>query len=175
MGFHSWPQARLSIFGVTVSLALLVGSCGGDSDPERSDISRADSTSGAAPTEQDNDADSTSASLHEALAAFPLPPGSEVPFPADEYDSPRATVVQFVSVPLPHMEVAKYLFAELPGAGYTIVDKGAEFATSLDGIDPEFGGSIYFKDATGVPGQVTLQVQGEKTGLNFNVFTADAG
>ncbi len=82
-------------------------------------------------------------------------------------------MAQFVSVPMPHMEVAEHLFAELPGAGYTVVDRGPGFALTADDIDPDSGGVIGFENPQGVPGQVTLQVQGDKTGLNFNVFTAE--
>lgn len=167
-------------------VALLASSCGGDSDPVSSDSSPTNiaSESDAAQqdndttdqdddaTQQDDDADPTSANLHPLLEGFPLPPGSEVPYPASEYDDPRETVAQFVSVPLTHLEVAEYLFEELPDSGFTVVE-GTGFATSVEGIDPDFGGSIAFENPDGVPGQVTLQVQGEKTGLNFNVFRAE--
>ncbi len=166
---------RSPVIGAVLFLALLTSSCGGDSDSAQSDDSSASSASEPSSTEQDDDAESTSANLHESLTDFPLPAGSDIPYPASEYDDDRGTVAQFVSVPLPHMDVAEFLFAELSGAGYTVVDQGTGWATSVDGIDPESGGAISFENPDGVPGQVTLQVQGDKTGLNFNVFTAENG
>ncbi len=157
-------------------MLLLVAACGGESEPAESDSAVPGSASESLSTELEEDSDdeaqSTSASLHPALADFPLPAGSEIPFPADEYDNDRGTVVQFISVPQPHLDVAQFLFDELPAAGYTVIDKSG-FATAMDGIDPEFGGAIYFADSKGVPGQVTLKVQGDATGLNFNVFTKE--
>lgn len=160
--------------GAMLPLALLVSACGGDSDPA-SDASPPGGASQSNSTEQDVDANSSSADLHASIADFPLPPGSEVPYPASEYDDERETVAQFVSVALPHLDVAEYLFANLPAAGYTVVDTGTGFATTIDDIDPEYGGAISFETPDGVPGQVTLQVQGDETGLNFNVFMAGEG
>ena len=166
MKTHVRSRSGISIAG---AMLLLASACGGDGDSAKSDEGPPDRAVESTSTEQD--ADTASSSLHESLAGFPLPPDSEIPYPASEYDDERGTVAQFVSVPLPHLEVATYLFAELPTAGYTVVDKAPGFATTVDDIDPEFGGAIYFENPDGVPGQVTLQVQGDKTGLNFNVFT----
>ena len=158
--------------GMAGAMLLVVGACGGDDKSAGSDSSASDSADDSTSTEQDDQAQTSSANLHPSLEGLPLPPGSEIPFPASEYDDERGTVVQLISVPLRHLEVAEFAFAEWPGAGYPIVERSGS-ATTLDDIDPEFGGVIYFENPDGVPVQVTLQVQGEKTALNFNVYTAE--
>lgn len=48
-------------------------------------------------------------------------------------------MAQTVIVPMTHLKAAKVIFDGLSGAGYTVLDKGTGFATSVDGIHPQNG------------------------------------
>lgn len=173
MKIYSWRSGRVSVVGVFLFLALLLSSCGGGGEPAVSENSKPAPTSQSESTEQD-DGDAPKAELHDSLAAFPLPAGYEVPFEGSEYPGSDGlvTMAQTVIVPMPHMEVAKSIFAGFSDAGYIVIDRGTGFAMSADDIDPQNGGMIAFEDSNGVAGQVVLNVQGDKTGLNFNVYMA---
>lgn len=170
MNIHPWRSVRVPVIGMSAAVVLLLSSCGSDTELVGSQNSTSAPAGQPDSTKQGN-AEPDSATLDESLKDFPLPAGYEVPFPASKYkDSDgRVTMAQTVIVPMTHLKAAKVIFDGLPGTGYTVLDKGTGFATSVDGIHPQNGGAIAFKDAKGRSGQVVLKVQGDKTGLNFNV------
>ena len=168
-----------------VPLVLLVSACGGDEDPTTTDSDSIGATvvepSDADPgdTEDAVDADEgtaiSSAELHPTLADLPLPPDHEVPFPADEYSAEldeRETVVQHITVAMPTDELARFLLGELPGAGFTIVDRGHPWLVSEADIQPDVEVWIYVETPEGLPAQLILQPQGEQTGININLYRA---
>jgi hypothetical protein len=154
--------------------ALLLTACGGDGDGS-SDADAADvvtEATGDVAVQDDDDA-TASAELHPALAGFPLPAGYEVPFPADDYSADvdeRETVVQLILVEMPVDEVARFMLAELPAAGYDILDQGS--LVTVDDIEPGLGGLIRFDGPDPAVGQVTINPQGDTTSLNINYYRA---
>lgn len=152
-------------------LVLVAGACGDDGGavPTRS--------SGAQTTiSTPDDANPSTAALHPTLAALPLPPGYEVPFPADEYGADideRETVVQFIIVKLPSDEVARFLLAELPGAGFTVVERSGSWIAAGD-VMADVEGVIYVTTPDNLPAQLVLKPQGAQTGINVNLYRAGA-
>ncbi len=173
---------------LAVALVVLVSACGGGEDPATSDseslgsfaAQQSDANPGS--TEDASAVDEPTgvrpAELHPTLAALPLPPDHEVPFPADDYPADvdeRETVVQLITVAMPSDELARFLLAELPGAGFTIIDRGQPWLVSEADIQPDVEVWIYVETPDGLPAQLILQPQGEQTGINVNLYRAGDG
>ena len=178
---RKWPRSGAAC---AASLVLLVGACGGDTstDPDSQSIAATLTDPSAADRENADHASDVvtglterSAELHPTLADLPLPPGYEVPFSADEYPAEidaRETVVQHITVAMPSDEVARFMLAEFPDAGFSLVDRGHPWLRTEADIRPDAEVWIYAETPDGLPVQIILQPQGEKTGININLYRA---
>lgn len=172
-------RTRRAVAGMAV-LMLSLAACGGEKSASSTAAGQAKpggvrSTTSAPPVERGKDDASSSASLHPLLAALPLPPAFEVPFPAEEYSADidkRETVVQHLTVMMPVEEFARFWLTELPGAGFTIVDRGDPWVLTEADIVPGQEVWIYVETPDGFPAQLILAPQGERTGVNVNLYRA---
>ncbi|HRE02925.1 MAG TPA: hypothetical protein PLV68_16615, partial [Ilumatobacteraceae bacterium] len=84
-------------------------------------------------------------------------------FPADEYPADvdeRETVVQLITVAMPTDELARFLLTELPGAGFTLIDRGHPWLVSEADIQPDVEVWIYVETPDGLPAELHLRPQG---------------
>jgi hypothetical protein len=160
-----------------VVLAVIASACGGGGD-EADDVA-ATANGNADDVENTTDVgEGTSFQLHPSISNLPLPAGYEIPFAADAYtadQNPRETVVQLVVLTQPSEEVAAFLLAELPAAGFTLVDRaGLGGLMDESGIVPGAGAMVFFENPDGVPGQITINPRPDSggTSLNINFFRA---
>jgi hypothetical protein len=167
---------RCGVAGV-LALAVVASACGGGGD-EADDA--AATANGDADVVEDatGDGEETSFQLHPSISDLPLPEGYEIPFAADAYTADqdeRETVVQVVLLSQSSDKVAAFLVAELPAAGFTLVDKGVDALVDESDIVPGVGGMVFFENPDGVPGQITLNPQPDPPGgtnLNINFYRA---
>lgn len=162
---------------VVLALAVIASACGGGGD-EADDVAATANGEADAVEDATGDGEETSFQLHPSISNLPLPEGYEIPFAADAYTADqdeRETVVQVVLLSQSSDEVAAFLVAELPAAGFTLVDKGVDALVDESDIVPGVGGMVFFENPDGVPGQITLNPQPDPPGgtnLNINFYRA---
>jgi hypothetical protein len=161
---------------LAVALTVIASACGGGD--ESADVAAtANATADDVETTTD-DGGATSFQLHPSISNLPLPAGYEIPFAADEFtadQNERETVVQVIVLTQPSDEVAAFLLAELPAAGFTLVDQGPGALVNESDIVPGVGALVYFENPDGVPGQITINPQPDPPGgtsLNINLYRA---
>jgi hypothetical protein len=162
---------------IAVALTVIASACGDGGDEPADVAATANTTADDVETTAD-DSGSTSFQLHPSISNLPLPAGYEIPFAADAYTAdqdPRETVVQLVVLSQPSDEVAAFLLAELPAAGFTLVDRGAGALVDESDIVPGAGAMVFFENPEGLPGQITINPQPDPPGgtsLNINLYRA---
>jgi hypothetical protein len=160
---------------IAVALTVIASACGDGGDEPADVAATANTTADDVETTAD-DSGSTSFQLHPSISNLPLPAGYEIPFAADAYTADqdeRETVVQLVVLPQPSKEVAAFLLAELPAAGFTLVDSGSGALVDESDIVPGVGAMVFFENPDGVPGQITINPQPDSPGgtslsINFH-------
>ncbi len=169
---------------MAVALTLMASACSGGGDESQDVAATANAPADNVETTADDggttadDGGVTSFQLHPSISNLPLPAGYEIPFAADAFTADqdeRETVVQVVVLSQPSDEVAAFLVAELPAAGFTLVDQGPGALLDESDIVPGVGALVFFENPDGVPGQITINPQPDPPGgtsLNVNFYRA---
>jgi hypothetical protein len=162
---------------IAVVLALISTACGGGGNEADDEAVTANGNADDVENTTD-DGEGTSLELHPSISNLPLPAGYEIPFAADAYTADqdeRETVVQLVVLSQPSDEVAAFLLAELPAAGFTLLDRSVDALVDESDIVPGVGAMVFFENPDGVPGQITINPQPDPPGgtsLNINFYRA---
>lgn len=168
-------RQHVAALGVVIAVAILSGACGGDDGPANVAVTSPEVVDDGGSDDLDSgDEGASSFELHPSISNLPLPAGYQVLFPADEYSADqdeRETVVQLVQLTQPHDEVARFLLAELPAAGFTIVE-GFGGLIDESGIMPGVAAMLFFENPEGLPGQITINPLPDGTTLNINFYRA---
>ena len=161
-------RARKVMFtaGTALSLAMAVGACsGGDDTPS------ATTSSDERAVDQDDATVSGSFELHPSISNLPLPAGYTIPFAADEYSADideRETVVQLVELEQANDTVAEFLLAELPAAGFTIVEKSGALVDKSEIVAGQ-AAMLFFENPEGLPGQISINPMPDAGGTSLNI------
>ena len=170
---------------MAVALTLMASACSGGGDESPDVAATANALADNVETTADDggatadDGGATSFQLHPSISNLPLPAGYEIPFAADAFtadQNERETVVQVVLLSQSSDEVAAFLLAELPAAGFTLVDR-AGLGGLMDESDivPGLGGMVFFENPDGVPGQITINPRPDSGGTSLNINFYRAG